>query len=219
MHCPACGEDRPRRDWRDSQWVHRTAFAKGYDSCKQCWARGPTAEEREEYAAHLDMIKMDVEAWGSGQVAFIEEWFGSRSQPTRKWLSHRGAIPRRQLSDPGQWLHRRSETWHFDPGNAVYKDAIRRTFPVIFNRLGISNEVTCGDLLESILGYCFILREGTAEVVRPTETLDSPFRCGITLREAEHFWLAVVYHAHRISRFTYKCWDAGVPVYVRPRDG
>ena len=78
-------------------------------------------------------------------AGFVVHWMEQLSHYDRKALSYRGCL---------RWLTPPEMKPEYDPGNAIYTRALR----LIMNNDGIFlsynwNEETCGDIIESILGY------------------------------------------------------------------
>jgi len=90
--------------------------------------------------------------------AFLHSWMEMPYQ-WRKSLSHKGGVRRRKVlrsrhgercNPCGASRSRTQET--FDPGNTVYAFALRLLWNHVYEQAGW-NQVTCGDIFESILAY------------------------------------------------------------------
>ena len=192
MTCTRCGLALSRKHWRPSQWTHQTQIVAPYHCCKPCWSLGPNQRELDEYTARMELIRYDVEDWGSGQADFLMEFNAyAEAAGCRKRLSHRGALPTFLPTDPVHWTDPRTGQGYFDPGNAVYKQAVQYACPQFLEETGMSNEETIGDVIEALLG-CYLAIQDTHDATRR-------WNCGISLSWAARFWRIVAHHFHRCS--------------------
>jgi len=140
----------------------------------------------------MELIRYDVEDWGSGQADFLMEFNAyAEAAGCRKRLSHRGALPTFLPTDPVYWTDPRTGQGYFDPGNAVYKQAVQYACPQFLEETGMSNEETIGDVIEALLG-CYLAIQDTHDATRR-------WNCGISLSWAARFWRIVAHHFHRCA--------------------
>ena len=97
----------------------------------------------------------------SSWEAFIGDWQRDVLRPTRKDLSHCGAIPCTFAWEPKHWYEsapggaRAASEWRYDAGNDVYAFSIAVAFPGAPSAKQHNSEFL-GDVLEGILGLCWV---------------------------------------------------------------
>ena len=76
-----------------------------------------------------------------------------------KHLSYAGAVrlPEWCPDDWVQWKCPATGQRYADLTNKVYLEFLRSVWPRALEELGISNQETCGDLLEALLGWYYVL--------------------------------------------------------------
>ena len=145
----------------------------------------------------MQLIRDDVADWGSGQADFLVD-FNESAGGSRKYLSHRGALPTLLPTDPVMWTDEKTGQAYFDPGNWVYKQSVKYACPEFLEATGMSNAETIGDVLEALLGSCFVIQE-THDAIEAEEKLTRRWKCGVSLSWAARFWRIVVHHFYRCS--------------------
>ena len=140
--------------------------------------QGPGLGAIELATAQLQHAVCSWRAVEVDMAGFVVRWMEDLSYDVRKSYSYWGYL--RYLTPPEM----RPE---YDPGNAIYTRALR----LIMNNDGIFllhnwNEVTCGDIIESILGYHWLTRN----------TLPKDMRKAMNnlILMIEYLTLAIVYY-------------------------
>jgi hypothetical protein len=160
---------------------------------------GPNARERQELEDTDALLEMDVDQWGEGQEEFLTDWFYALGRGERQSWNHRGALAHRHPTDPRHWDDPNTGQWYFDPSNYIYKEALHRACPGVLRKCGVTDQDKCGDLIESLSGYCWDIRNNhTAEEAEAI--LQAPIHgSAVSLYDAEHFWQVIVYHCYRMD--------------------
>ena len=117
-------------------------------------------------------------------ASFFERWVIEMPHERKKELSYSGALVH---LPPTEWTP-------YDPGNHVYSIALRIMFnnDAAFLSLGWSSE-TCGDVIESILGYSW-KAEHEPRQVKITST--NKLRLHRFVLMIEQLCMAIVLHGH-----------------------
>ena len=168
MQCPLCGQIRPRKLWKRSQWLRVSPITEYFNCCKLCSADGLWVARANLENALMQMQQLLARVFQNGlrgqMRRFIVQWMDALPAHVRKHLSYAGALRRRQIFGHSQvvqvWSGDRQheplsgETF-FDPGNAVYYLAFSMIWPRLLNEYQW-NAVTVGDIWESLLGFAYL---------------------------------------------------------------
>ena len=98
--------------------------------------------------------------------SFMWAWESELLRPTRKEMSHYGGLPVSYPWEPTHWTDvvtgdAQSASKFYDAGNDVYAFAIHALFP---NAESTSryNSKYLGDVIEGVLGFCWVTRQSTS---------------------------------------------------------
>ena len=169
MQCPVCGQLRYKRDWMPSQWKKCNPKTNEHGCCRQCDPQciAPAIDRSAEVNKAIDAIIVLMRTMSSDARnrigRFIVEWMSKLSHAERKNFSYYGAIHRRNTTDPlGRTIATvdtqaflLDERRYFDPGNLVYSYAFRALWDNLYEEYQWSEE-TMGDIIEGIMGYCYL---------------------------------------------------------------
>ena len=179
MQCPCCHQQCSKKLWSQSQWEAASPYANGFIGCKECrrtraanWTENLTPALQEllvGFATCLDSLCHQVLAYEKATVqwdSFMWSWESELLQATRKEMSHYGGLPVSYPWEPTHWTDNvsgdaQSASKFYDAGNDVYAFAIHALFP---NAESTSryNSTYLGDVIEGVLGVCWVTRQVTS---------------------------------------------------------